>query len=684
MQRNSTAIVVIVLSVVACLCVCTLALAGGGLYVISATRGLATQIGPIITEIVPVTTRAAQSDTPTPEATIIRTPIPTPEPGSSDTLSVLAAADIPVSDLRLIAMRLKGIPDIPETVSATPADYPVGQELEFNVSNTDTNGNFKVTARLIYKTDNVYFFSDNDASVNAREVKKLVDDFQGQIYPTDREFFGGEWNPGVDGDPRLFILYAHGLGSNVLGYYSSVDEYSHLAHAFSNEKEMFYINADLTGPGDSSLPSVLAHEFQHMIHWYHDRNEETWMNEGSSVLAEFLNGFTDIGFDYSYVADPDLQLNAWTESGNDNTSPHYGAGFLFLDYFLNRFGADATKALVADQANGLRAVEQILQQLNATDQATGAPVTMTDVFADWVVANYLDDPSVADGRYAYHNYPQAPKIEGPTDRYSRCPVQQSATVLQFAADYYEIDCSGQVTISFTGSGQVRVVPTEPHSGRYAFWSNRNDESDMRLTREFDLTGVSSATFDYWAWWQLEDDFDYVYLVASTDGGQSWQILKTPSGTDRNPTGNALGWGYSGSSGGGDQGEWVEEQVDLSQFAGQKVQLGFEYVTDTAVNRAGFMLDDVSIPEIQYSTDFEKGDDGWKAEGFVRMDNLLPQTFVVQLIDQSRQTTVQRLALDGSNTGSVTLDLAARDKVTLVVSGTTLFTTEPASYEFGVK
>jgi hypothetical protein len=205
-----------------------------------------------------------------------------------------------------------------------------------------------------------------------------------------------------------------------------------------------------------------------------------------------------------------------------------------------------------------------------------------------------------------------------------------------------------------------------------------------MARSSGAAGVSSATLDYWAWWLLETDFDFVYVVASTDGGQSWKIVKTPSGTDKNPTGNALGWGYTGNSGGGDQGRWVEEKVDLSQFAGQKVQVGFEYVTDTAINRAGFLVDDMSVPEIKYSTDFEKGDDGWKGEGFVRIDNLLPQTFLVQVINQSGQTTVQRLPLDAQNQGSVALDLGSSGRATLVVSGTALFTTEPASYEFSVK
>jgi len=52
-----------------------------------------------------------------------------------------------------------------------------------------------------------------------------MDAFENKIYPTDREFFGSEWTPGVDDDPHIYILYTSGLGANVGGYFYSPDEY---------------------------------------------------------------------------------------------------------------------------------------------------------------------------------------------------------------------------------------------------------------------------------------------------------------------------------------------------------------------------------------------------------------------------------------------------------------------------
>ena len=615
---------------------------------------------------------------PLPEPSITLTPPPTPVIGESDTLATLLAVEVPENDLREIALRLKGFDEIPEVVSETPANHAIGDVIEFWASNTDTDENFRVSAKLVYETEHVYFFVQEGVTVIESRVRDLVDDFEQNSYPTNRAFFGSEWSPGVDGDEHLYILYAKGLGFSVAGYYSSVDEYSHLVHEFSNEKEMFYINADATFPGDSSLPGTLAHEFQHMIHWFNDRNEETWMNEGSSVLSEFLNGYGADGFDASFTRDPGVQLNAWSEGGPGFDSiPHYGAGFLFMTYFLDRFGEAATQELVSHPENGLKSVQSVLGELNLVDEQTGAPYSAVDLFGDWAVANYLNDLTLENGRYGYSNYPQMPTIKSPTERFRSCPVDPvQFTVHQYAADYVEFDCEGAYTLSFIGSRQIRVTPADQHSGRFVFWGNRQDESDATLTRLFDLTDVGSATLTYWAWWAIEENFDYVYLEASTNG-EIWTILETPGGTDFNPTGNNLGWGYHYNSGGGDTSEWVRESVDLSPYVGQQVYIRFEYITDAAVNRPGFLLDDLAIPEIGYSTDFESGADDWEAAGWELFDNLLEQTWSVQVITNN-ETDVVRVPITAGRA-----DIQLTGPATVVIAGTTPFTTEVASYELQV-
>lgn len=659
------------LTLLACCAVCLVGL-GLGSYILSQ---------PASTQIVPVLTTASSTSTPT--------TADAPTTGG-ETLTTLKNNRVPAGDWRDEAIRLKGIPDIPEVVSTTPANYAAGDSTDFYVNNLDTRKSRKLTAQLVYETQNVYFFVEKGVQVNYSDVKSLVEGFQNMTYPTNREFFGSEWIPGVDGDLRLYMLYAQGLGKHTGAYYDSVSEFSHLAHPYSNEKEIIALNAD-TGPlSDPYWPPTLAHEFQHMIHWHQNRNAETWLNEGASMLAQSLNGF-DAGSKMNFLNGADLQLNAWADlsSSLSEAGGHYDAAYLFMKYFFDRFGAKASQTLVANHATGITAVDSTLATLGLTDPITNKILTAEDVFADWVLANFLNDSSLAQGQYGYKGHTE--KVPSPTDTISDCPTAPiSAKVHQFGTRYIEITCHGNLTIHFTGSQNVSLVPTQPHGGHYAMWSSREDESDTTLSRAFDLSGAKSATLHYSAWWKAESDYDYGYVEVSTDGGKTWKILPTPSGTGANPAGSNLSWGYTGCSGGGETGEscspqWIQEKVELSAYAGQKIQVRFEYITDAALSYESWMLDDISVPEINYTCGFEKDTCGWESQGFARVDNVLPQTFVVQLIHQSGgQTTVERLRLDANRQGSLSLSLKSRDTAILVVSGTTPFTTEAASFGLEIK
>jgi hypothetical protein len=391
-----------------------------------------------------------------------------------------------------------------------------------------------------------------------------------------------------------------------------------------------------------------------------------------------LNGYDIGGADWLYVQNPDLQLNTWVDNSSPDFSAHYGQSFLYLTYFLDRFGEKATKALTSDPLNDLTSVDDTLAKLNITDPQTGKVITADDVFMDWAVTLDLMDKSVGDGRYTYHNYPSAPRVDQ-TDSVSNCPQSVSGTVNQYGIDYYTITCPGDHTLQFKGSTVVPLLPVDAHSGKYMFWSNRGDESDMTLTREFDLTKASGPiNMSFALWYDLETDYDYAYLEASTDG-KTWEILKSSSSTNANPTGASYGWAYNGQTN-----SWVNEEVDLSQFAGKKVQLRFEYITDAALNGEGLLLDDVRIDAINYQEDFETGDGGWQAKGFVRVENVLPQTYRLALITKGATTTVTQIPLNADQTADIPLSLKSGEEAVLVVTGTTRFTRLPAAYQFDIK
>ena len=666
-KSTSTLLLIIGIVLVACCClVVFLSVMGLGFY----------QFRKVIPTIQAIYTPfTLDVSTPTPFE-ITRQPV---DENNSSTQHLLEQSAVPDRDQVVLACRLKNICDVPPTVAPPPAQLEVGAQTQLWLLNTDTTSYTNIDVTLQVVTPHAYLWVEDGVSFNQNDAQDLINTFENNIYPTDREFFGSEWTPGVDDDPHIYIVYARNLGSTVAGFYNSGDEYPPQISQYSNAHESFYIDAS-QNLADNYTYGTLAHEFQHMIHWYQDRNESSFLNEGFSELAVFLNGYDTGGFDWYFTSNPDMNLTDWLGGSGDN-SAHYGASFLFVTYFLDRFGKEATQALVHDQQNGLQSMDDVLQQMNITDPLTSQPITADDFFLDWTLANFIHDPSVGDGRYSYSNYPDSPTASDTEDVTSCTQAQGTRTVNQYGVDYIRFTCPGNYTLDFTGSTLTRLLPADPHSGAYAFWSNKGDESDMTLTRQFDLTGVSGPiTFSYWTWYDIENDYDYVYLEASTDG-TSWNILKTPSGTDANPSGNSYGWGYNGQSN-----AWIQETVDLSQFVGKTVSLRFDYITDAGVNGEGFLLDDIAIPEIGYAEGFESGTGGWDGAGFVRIQNILPQTFRLALITHaSSGTTVDILPVSADRTVQIPVQIGSNGvkDVVLVVTGTTRFTLEQAAYQFDI-
>lgn len=662
-SSSVTTIVGIIVAVLVC-CACVL-IGGAGALVYRAYQQVPSEFPTFVPSL-------ENTVTPAPTAEINR---PETDSVSTDTLNTLSETSVPENDPYELACRLQAICNVSTTVQAKT--YSIGDQETFWISNSDTAEHEQITATLMYETAHSYFWVEEGTDVDEGDMKRLMDTFENEIYPTDREFFGSEANPGVDGDPHIYVIYATSIGHNIAGYFSSVDSFNPEVSEYSNAHETYVLGTsqDL---GDEYTYGTLAHEFVHMIQNASDRNDVSWMNEGFAEVGSFLNGYYVGGADWFYVQQPDMQLNTWVDNQSPDFSAHYGQSFLYLTYFLDRFGEEASKALTNNPENDLPSVDGTLADLNITDPQTGQVITADDVFMDWATTLYLMDGSVGDGRYDYKNYPNAPTVTA-TESISSCPQTVDGTVNQYGMDYYKIDCTGDYTLTFTGSTVVGLLPTSPHSGDYVFWSNRGDESDMTLTREFDFTAVTAPiNLSFAMWHDLETDYDYVFLEASTDG-ENWEILTTPSGTEEDPSGNSYGWGWNGQTN-----DWVTEEVDLSQYAGQKVQIRFEYVTDAALNGEGFLLDDVRVDAINYTSDFEADDGGWVAEGFVRVDNVLPQTYRLNLIIQGDTTTVTPITLNADQTAEIPLTLQDGEEAILIVAGTTRFTRQPNAYQIEIK
>ncbi|MBI4298466.1 MAG: immune inhibitor A, partial [Chloroflexi bacterium] len=372
-------------------------------------------------------------------------------------------------------------------------------------------------------------------------------------------------------------------------------------------------------------------------------------------------------FAQEFRRNSDTQLNNWSEDPR-LTPPHYGASNLFFLYLMQHYGGyQNLKLLLNGPEDGIEAVNAYLTRL-------GYDKTFKDVYKDWAIANAVN---ASDGPYGY------------TER--KVPILDTKLMIgegsrrgelgQFGSHYINLRfAEGDVLVSFEGNETVPLIPVQAHSGDYCWWSNRGDSIDSTLTRQFDLSRLDKATLEFWAWYELEERWDYIYIEVSADGGLTWDILKGMHTSEANPVGNSFGHGLTGKSNG-----WIQERFDLTPYAGDKVLLRFQYVTDDAVNLRGLCLDDLSIPELGYFDDAEE-DRGWKAEGFVRTNNRLPQDFFVQVIEQGKNTRVREMELDQNRKGEVLIEgfgSQVKDAI-LVISPVTPGTTEPAHYTLTVK
>jgi immune inhibitor A len=610
--------------------------------------------------------------------------LPSPAPGSLSSLlqteQLLLMTLHPLRDLYGLARRLKlHTPHpIPHVGRTTPLNEKLGQEDLFWINNEDTRTYSRIRAKLVYITPHAYMYVEDGQQVNLQALEASADLFEQSTYPTDRTTFGSEWTPGIDDDVHLTILNAVGLGNNVGGYFSSEDEYPTSINQYSNEREMFYVSLDGEIPGAPEYNSTLAHEFQHMIHWYQHPVDLSWTNEGMSILAQHINGFSSGGVDLAFVQAPDTQLNDWSDDITSDFA-HYGAGYLFMDYFAEHYGGyGVLKELLQDPASPPVNFDDVLAKHGYTDR-------FYDVLEKWFVANYVEDPTLGQGQYGYPTI----HLPGVTPQHSlqSYPVSESDTVYQYAAEYYGLQPSGKhgaLTISLQGAPTVRIIGNDPLGSSQEWWSNRYDNMDSTLTHSFDLTSLAGrhVSLQFSTWFDLEPQYDYVFVEVSTDG-QNWTTLKGAFTTTSNPNGANWGNGYTGESGGGTTPVWVQEHMDLTPYAGKKIQLRFEEVTDDAVNYQGFALDQISIPELHFQ-DSVASDNGWVSNGFIRSNNILPEHFSVQaLVYQGSSFTLQTMHIDPAS-GQGTLSIpgfgSQVTRVVLVVSAYAAETTLLAHYQ----
>jgi immune inhibitor A len=168
--------------------------------------------------------------------------------------------------------------------------------------------------------------------------------------------------------------------------------------------------------------------------------------------------------------------------------------------------------------------------------------------------------------------------------------------------------------------KLNVLNT-PKDGAFEYYGGKGDEVDHKMVATVDLTGKTTATLDFDAWYNIEKDWDYAMVQVSKDNGGTWTSLsseRTTTTLDPNgyPAIKANLPGYTGSSNG-----WIHETLNLSAYAGQKIQLQFRSMSDWGTNLDGFFADNVIVTADgnEVFSDGAEGDPKFALDGFKKHD-----------------------------------------------------------------
>lgn len=568
----------------------------------------------------------------------------------------------------------------PEAIIPEAEPLTLGMVQSLFVNNTDSNTYSAPRFELVGIGQYAYFWYEESPDltpVTPVEIEFVTSNFD-QIYEEMVTLFGVEPSPGADGDPRIHVVNAapssicdSAFSCGLLGYYSGDDRLPLFANPSSNEREMFVMNG--TFFGTSSYLDTLAHEFRHMIEDNYDTNDWDWEVEGSAVLAEDLLGYPSGALvrGNMFMSNPDQQLNSWTDG---NPLPYYGQGYVLNRYLYNRLGEALYREFAQHPLAGLDA-------LDAVATANDLPFDSLSLWLDWLVALAIHTDPQADEIYRLRDGLEMVN----TTPINRFPFTTETTARQYGADYYRLFGNGSAMIRFEGSSHTQLLPVLAFAGERMWVANRANSSQMQLTRTFDLTAVDSATLQYQVYHRIEYGYDFAYVAISTDGGLNWTALEGEGMQGDRPTDDPADAAYADHFYTGRSDGWQQEQIDLTPYVGQQVQIRFEYVTDPILTFDGWALDNIHIPEIGFFDGAEE-DMGWQANGFVQATTYLPQVWHVQMIEydetgvpQVRQWQIEDISLLEIET---TLTMDGKRPI-LIIAPVAPMTLTPATYQLTI-
>ncbi|RNL63143.1 peptidase M6 [Nocardioides marmoriginsengisoli] len=386
---------------------------------------------------------------------------------------------------------------------------------------------------------------------------------------------------------------------------------------------------------------TFAHEYQHLLEYYADADEESWINEGLSDWAQTLVGYVDPsiapdkpgadshlscfqGFADPAFGGPENSLTEWQDQGGPEILCDYGAAYSFMEYLASHYGEAFMSKLHTNPGNGLAGLDAVLKA--SAPKVKGKPgphKTAMQTLHDWAAAMALDSAAqrkhtIRGGVFkwltiasmnAKINWDNAQAYSTPG-----APPNGSDYVRLRKANGSYLGAKDLRSLTFDGASTLAPTPVEwtesatppdattdtttcdntgNGAGPAALYSGCGENLDRSIVRSVAVpSGGATLSFD--ALWDAEDQWDYGFVQVSADGGKTWQSLATADTTTEHDPGAVAAVVENLPGFTGDSGSWKTETADLSAYAGKNVLVGFRYITDSGVNEAGFWVRNIKV------------------------------------------------------------------------------------------
>jgi len=393
--------------------------------------------------------------------------------------------------------------------------------------------------------------------------------------------------------------------------------------------------------------SIIAHEYQHLIHDDYNSLDDTWMNEACSMYAEPLCGYPiDYGAIRRFLFTPDNSLTGWGDQGDRNILADYGAVFLWAMYLGDHYGGDAFFNRFVQA--GIAGVDGV----NAALDYFGYEEDFIDVYHDWRIANLLQ---LDHGKYGYKTLDLNPDTNPDLDgtgltvhemHGGKIPWTSASKkfkntfsldgddtgisdVWAFGTDYITFSNLKRLNFFLFNGDDIGFVPGWEFDEVESEWySGARDLTDTLIFGAAYVDGAD-PTLTMTTYWDIEDYWDFGFVQVSTDNGATWTSLENEYTTSlHDPSAHPdvlenlpglTGWSaywtdpWFGNETMEDPTLWddyITMDFDLTPYAGQDVLIGLRYVTDWATLYEGWFVDDtvtVSGVKVEFELFYPEAD-----------------------------------------------------------------------------